>query len=203
MTTDHPMGTRSIMLVLAALAASLWGCAGTAPSRFYGLSPMPNSESRPFEERRPFTLGVSRLSMPDYLDKPQIATRLGPNEIRFDEFNRWAEPLKDNFSRVLAENLSVLLGPDRVLVSTNGGALLSDYQVWVEVIQFDAGPGGNFSLSAQWSLYRPEGKKVLLRKRFHVLEKADGSDYVAMTAAGSRAVAALSHEIAEGVEKLQ
>jgi uncharacterized lipoprotein YmbA len=141
--------------------------------------------------------------MPDYLDKPQIATRLGPNEIRFDEFNRWAEPLKDNFSRVLVENLSVLLGPDRVLVSTNAGALLSDYQVWVEVIQFDAGPGGDFSLSAQWSLYRPEGKKVLLRKRFHVQEQADGSDYVAMTAAGSRAVAALSREIAEAVEKLQ
>lgn len=200
MTRNPSMG--AIVLVLAAWAASLCGCAGTAPSRFYGLSPMPNSESKPPEEHSPFTVGVTRVTFPDLLDKPQIATRLGQNEFRYDEFNRWAEPLKDNFSRVLAENLSILLGPERVLVSSGAGALSADYHVWVEVIQFDAGTGGDFSLAAQWSLYRHEGKKVLVRKRFNVLEQADRAGYVAMTASGSRAVAALSREIAEAVNNL-
>ncbi|PKN62740.1 MAG: hypothetical protein CVU57_23065 [Deltaproteobacteria bacterium HGW-Deltaproteobacteria-15] len=196
------MHQKPLCYLVCLITAMLWGCAGTPPSRFYGLSPMPPLESSPFEETRSLTVGVTRLTLPDFLDKPQIATRLGPNEIRYDEFNRWAEPLKDNLSRVLAENLSVLLGPDRVLVSANAGALLSDYQVWVEVIQFEAGPGGDFSLTAQWSLFRQEGKKVLIRKRFNILEQAGGSDYVAMVAAGSRAVAALSREIAGAIRAM-
>jgi uncharacterized lipoprotein YmbA len=193
------MQQKPVCYLLCLITATLWGCAGTAPSRFYGLSPMANSESKSVEDRRPFVVGVTRMTLPEFLDKPQIATRLGPNEIRFDEFNRWAEPVKDNFSRVLAENLSVLLGPDRVLVSPRAGALLPDYQVWVEVIQFDAGPGGDFSLAAQWSLYRQEGKKVIVRKRFNILENAGDPGYVAMMAAGSRAVAALSREIAAAI----
>lgn len=164
MTRDLSMGARSMVLVLSVLVPTLWGCAGTAPSRYYGLSPMAASESTPSKESRPFTVGVTRLTLPEFLDRPQIATRLGPHEIRYDEFNRWAEPLKDNLSRVLGENLSALLGPDRVLVSSGAGALSADYHVWVEVIQFDAGPGGDFSLAAQWSLYSREKKKVSVRR---------------------------------------
>jgi uncharacterized protein len=203
MTRNLSMGARSIVLVLAAAAVVLWGCAGTPPSRYYGLSPMSASESTPSKESRPFTVGVTRVTLPDFLDRPQIATRVGPHEVRYDEYNRWAEPLKENFSRVLAENLCGLIGPERVLSSSGAGALTADCHVWVEVIQFDAGPGGDFSLAAQWSLYSHEKKKVLVRKRFNTREQADGADYVAMTAAGSRAVAALSREIAEGVKRLQ
>jgi hypothetical protein len=197
------MHQKAAFCLLCLMTAGLWGCAGTPPSRYYGLSPMSASEATPSKESRPFTVGVTRVTLPELLDRPQIATRVGPHEIRYDEFNRWAEPLKENFSRVLGENLSALLGPDRVLVSSGAGALIADYHVWVEVIQFDADPGGAFSLAAQWSLYNHEKKKVMVRKRFNTREQADGSDYVAMTAAASKALAALSREIAEGVKKLQ
>ena len=202
MTRNLSMGARSIVLVLVASLASLLGCAGTAPSRYYGLSPMPASESTPSKESRPFTVGVARVTLPEFLDRPQIATRVGPHEVRYDEFNRWAEPLKENISGVLAENLCSLIGPDRVISSSGAGALTADYHVWVEVIRFDAGPGGDFSLAAQWSLYNHEKKKVVVRKRFNTQEQANGSDYVAMTAAASKALAALSREIAEGIKNL-
>jgi uncharacterized protein len=203
MTRNLSVGARSVLLlVLVVLAAGLWGCASSAPSRYYGLSPMSASESTPSKASRPFTVGVTRLTLPEFLDKPQIATRLGPHEIRYDEFNRWAEPLKENIPRILGENLSALLGPERVIVSGGAGALTADYHVWVEVIQFDAGTGGDFLLAAQWSIYNHEKKKVIVRKRFNTREQVDGSDYVAMTAAASKALAALSRDIATGINKL-
>jgi uncharacterized protein len=203
MKKDRTMCARSMMLVLAAaMLAGLGACAGTAPSRFYSLSPVPASETRAVAEGRSLTVGVMQIKMPDYLDRPQIATRIGPNEFRFDEFNRWAEPLKENFSRVLAENLSTFLGKDKWLVISRPGALPLDYQVWVDVVQFDAGPGGDVSLAATWVIYQPDGKKVLLTKRSTLLEPAGAPGYEAMAAAGSRAVAGLSREIAEAIRAL-
>ena len=74
-----------------------------------------------------------------------------------------------------------------------------DYQVGVEVIRFDAGPGGDVSLAAKWGIYQPDGKKVLITKRSTLLEPAGAPGYEAMAAAGSRAVAGLSREIAEAL----
>lgn len=197
------MRARSMLLVLAAMLASLGGCTGTAPSRFYSLSPVPASEARAFPESRSLTVGIVHVKMPDYLDRPQIATRMGPNELRFDEFNRWAEPLKENFSRVLAENLSIFLGTDKVHVVSRAGALPLDYQVWVDVIQFDTGPAGDVSLAAQWAVFQPDERKPLITKRSTILEPAGAPGYEAMVAAGSRAVAGLSREMAVAVRALR
>lgn len=194
---------RSMMLVLAAMTASLGACAGTTPSRFYSLSPVPATEMRAVPESRSLTIGVSNLRMPDYLDGPQIATRIGPNEFRYDEFNRWAEPLKENFSRVLIEDLAGLLGRDKVFVIWRPGAISLDYLVWVEVTQFDAGPGGDVSLAADWAIYQPDSRKVLVSKKSTLLEPAGAPGYQAMAAAGSRAVGGLSREIAEAIRALR
>jgi uncharacterized protein len=203
MRKDHTMRARSMMLVLAAMLASLGACAGSPPSRFYSLSPVPATEMRTVPESRSLLVGITNVRMPDYLDRPQIATRIGPNELRFDEFNRWAEPLKENFSRVLAENLSGFLGRDKVFVIWRPGSMPSDYLVGVEVTRFDAGPGGDVSLAATWVVYQPDGKKMLITKRSTLLEPAGAPGYEAMAAAGSRAVAALSREIAEAIRTVR
>jgi len=202
MRQEGSIGALSMSLLLVAVLIPLAGCGKTAPSRFYALSPAGASDARAVPENRSLTVGVTYVKMPDYLDRPQIATRIGPNELRFDDFNRWAEPLKENFSRVLAENLSVLLGTDKVIISTRGGVFSVDYQVWVEVTQFDANAAGDVSLVAKWSVLQPEEKKPLITKRSTFSEPAAAPGYEAMVAAGSRAVADLSREIAEALRKV-
>ena len=43
--------------------------------------------------------------MPGALDRPQIARRLGPNQLEYAENERWAGPLDDMIRRVLAADL--------------------------------------------------------------------------------------------------
>jgi len=55
----------------------------------------------PVEEGAVLALGPVRL--PEYLDRPQIATRSEGNEVRLHETERWAGSLQEDVSRVMVE----------------------------------------------------------------------------------------------------
>jgi uncharacterized lipoprotein YmbA len=55
-------------------------------------------------------------------------------------------------------------------------------------------------LIAKWGLFTQEGKNLLSAKRFSFREPTGAATYEALVAAESRAVAALSREIAEAIK---
>jgi uncharacterized lipoprotein YmbA len=55
------------------------------------------------------SIGINPIVVPAYLDRPQIVTRIGANELEMAKFHCWAEPMEDSLGRVLAEDLSNLL----------------------------------------------------------------------------------------------
>ena len=57
---------------------------------------------------------VGPVSVPAVVDRPQIVVNTGPNQVRLEEFNRWASPLQNNIARVVADNLVAMLGTPRV-----------------------------------------------------------------------------------------
>ena len=72
---------------------------------------------------------------------PQIVVNTGPNQVRLDEFNRWASPLQNNIVRVVAQNLVTLLGTPQVTLFQEALNADSEYHVAIEVQSFriDAG----------------------------------------------------------------
>ncbi|MCX5877847.1 MAG: PqiC family protein [Deltaproteobacteria bacterium] len=145
-------------------------------------------------------IGVFPVSMPDYLDRPQIVTRVSENEIRLDEFSRWAEPLKESFTRTLVQNLSSLLNTAKVINTTESTGFPLVLQVGVEVVQFDGSLGGDAVLIVKWGLFEADGKKLIVAKRSSFKEPTGAATYEALVAAESRAVTALSREIAEAIK---
>jgi len=188
----------SIHVVVLVLAVCLSACAGkSASSKFYVLSPLPQSKLSGAEGT---TIGVFPVAMPDYLDRPQIVTRVSENEIKLDEFSRWAEPLKENFYTVLVENLSTLLNSEKIVKMAQNLAIPVTLVIGVEVVQFDGTLGGDVVLNVKWGLFAEEGKKLLLAKRSSFKEPTGAATYEALVAAQSRAVAALSREIALAIK---
>jgi hypothetical protein len=187
-----------VMVLLLALAVCFSACGGkSATSQFYVLSPLPQPGLSAGEG---MTIGVFPVSMPDYLDRPQIVTRVSDNEIKLDEFSRWAEPLKDSFTRALVQNLSTLLNTAKVVRTTRSAGVPMALQVGVEVVQFDGTLGGQVVLIVQWGVFEADGKKLLMGKRSSFKEPTGAATYEALVAAESRAVAALSREIAEAIK---
>ena len=98
-------------LLLVACSTVFGGCLGsTAPSRFYLLTPVEGAavEAAAAVDSSKSTVFLAAVELPKYLSDPQIVTRIDGNELDFAEFDRWAEPLRDNFVRVLANNLATL-----------------------------------------------------------------------------------------------
>jgi uncharacterized lipoprotein YmbA len=122
------------------------------------------------------------------------------NEIKLDEFNRWAEPLNDSFSRVLVQNLATLLNTAKVVKTTASTGFPLALLVGVEVVQFDGSLGGDVVLIVKWGLFEADGKKLLLSRRSTFKEPTGSATYEALVAAQSRAVAALGREIAEAIK---
>jgi uncharacterized protein len=194
--TRNRFSVHAVILLLAS-AVCLCACAGkSATSQFYVLSSLPQPALGAVEGT---VIGVFPVAMPDYLDRPQIVTRVSENELKLDEFSRWAEPLKDSFTRALVQNLSTLLNTAKVIKTTESTGFPMALQVGVEVVQFDGTLGGDVMLIVKWGLSGEEGKKLLLAKSSSFKEPTGAATYEALVAAQSRAVAALSREIAEAI----
>jgi hypothetical protein len=186
-----------VVVLFLVLVICLCACAGkSSSSKFYVLSSLPQSALSAAEGT---AVGVLPVAIPEYLDRPQMVTRVSENEIRMDEFSRWAEPLKESVTRALVENLSSLLNNAKVIKTTGTPGIATGVQVGVEVMQFDGSLGGEVVLLAKWGLFEEGGKKLLLGKRSSFREPTGAATYEALVAAESKAVAALSREIAEAI----
>jgi uncharacterized lipoprotein YmbA len=186
------------LYLITVMLPALAGCATTPPSRFYILSPVAaDSAAQPAGHAT--AVGVGPIELPKYLDRPQIAVRTGANELGFNETHRWAEPLQDNVTGVLAENLSLLVPTDRISVYPWGRTTVIDYQVVAEILRFDADASGNVVLSVYWTLYRDESRQVVAKNKAVFTEPVGGTGYAEIVTALSRALAALSREIAGSI----
>jgi hypothetical protein len=188
----------AVIFTLCVSSFMLSGCTRSKPAKFYLLHPLQEAAAEK-QSARSLSIGVGPVQMPEYLDRPQIVTRVSPGEVRLADFERWAEPLKGNFSRVLGENLSQLLATDRIAIFPWTGAPQIDYRILVEVIKFDGAPGTAVQLSARWSVIDEEAKKTLTEKKSEITIPAEGQDFGGLVAAQSKAVAALSREIAGAI----
>jgi uncharacterized lipoprotein YmbA len=182
--------------VVALLVLS--GCLGsTPPTQFYLVPALTSPDPAPLAStgRRDLTLGVGPVTVPPYLDRPQLVTRTSRARLVLADFDQWAAPLQDTIARVLAENLALLIPTERVLLHPWSRTIDPDYQVTVEVLQFDRGPGSQVVLAARWSLLDRDAKELGLRTSRLSLA-AGGADYEAAVTTMGRALELLAHDIA-------
>jgi uncharacterized lipoprotein YmbA len=182
--------TSAFVLVLLA------GCASPA-ARFYTLSATPG----PAAPAADLTIAVGPVTIPAVVDRPQLVVQAGPNEVRMDEFHRWAAPLANTIARVVAANLVQLLGTPRVILTPPALGAETDYRVAIQVQRFDSALGEAATLDAVWVVSRSTGSKSQTG-RTTVREAAGDQSYEALAAAHSRALDRLSRDIAAAVQTL-
>ena len=197
----RPVLWRLALVTLGGLLLGLEACTST-PSRFYILSSLSASETIPATaaEQGP-VIGVGPITLPKYLDRPQIVTRAGSNQLALAEFDRWAEPLQDNVARVLAENLARLIPTDQVLLHAWPRSATLDYQVTVEVLHFEGWLGGESRLLALWSIL--DGAELTLwSQRASLNAPVRGREYEAMVVAMNQLLEWLSRDLASAIQRL-
>ncbi|MDT7043114.1 PqiC family protein [Candidatus Nitronereus thalassa] len=189
---------KSIGVILVCL--SLGGCTATSqPSKFYLLNSYSSTKQAIAKAPEGLAVGVGPLTIPEYVDRPQIVTRVSTNELSLAEFHKWAEPLKDNIPQVLIDNLSVLLKTDHVVSYPWKRTTSIEYQVAIDITRFDATADGEAHLTARWYLYGEDTRTILDTHNSHLTAPLQGPDYASIVAALNRTLDELSQSIATSI----
>jgi len=147
-------------------------------------------------------LGVGPVTIPDSLKRSQIATRQHGNQHSFDEFNRWAGVLEKDLTSVLGDNLSDLLGVEKVGYFPWMHYFKPTYRVIIDVVRLDGALDGEAVLSARWTVADADGKEFLAGGKSDYRRPLQGSDYAALVKAESLLVAELSKMVAGEIDSL-
>ncbi len=196
--TSKLRATATLCLCLILLA----GCFTSKSSKFYVLHPTPAPAMQAEADPEFGGIGILPVKIPDYLDRPQIVTRLSSNELHFSEFDRWAEPLDKNITSVLVENLSNMLPTAGITGFPWPRGITMAYVVAVDVIQFEGVPGSGITLSARWIIKEEGGGKVFVVKKSTYTRNTGSPSYEAFVSAGDAVMGDLSREIADALKSL-
>jgi len=212
MKRNLPLGL--LALCLALMAA---GCSRSPRVTFYTLEPSAGAEvsasaalspsaaqtaptaptaSAPSAPSAP-SVAVGPVTLPDLVDRPQLVVRVAANRVEILESQRWAEPLKSEIPRVVAQELARRLASTRVSSYQQHSGPTADYRVLLDVQRFEAAPGQAVTVEADWTVRRAGGKT----RTGHALvrEPLKETGYDAVAAGFSRALRAVSGEIAGAI----
>jgi uncharacterized protein len=201
------MSRKKLCSILLLLCLIPGGCISLEPkpdpSRFFSLTPLPRTGQRAQDAAgtNALVLGIGPIKFPGYLDRQQFVTRISQNRFAVAENDRWAEPLEENFSRVLSQNLSILLQTDRIVAYPWERSQQPAYQVQVEVLRFEPNAEQLVELSARWIIV-DGAKKTISSRESYLTHPARDKSTEASVAAMSDVVGGLSKEIAADIRAL-
>jgi uncharacterized lipoprotein YmbA len=131
-----------------------------------------------------------------------LVSRISENRLDVAENDRWAEPLGDNLGRILAQNLSALLGTDKVRLYPWPSDLRPTYQVEIEVLRFEPDSARSAELTARWILRGVPARAILSVKESELTEPLKGPSREESVAALSELLGKFSCEIVEALQAI-
>ena len=178
------------------------GCAkNSKPIEYYMLDASVGLSSNELIENDSGPLiGLGPIRLPEYLDRFQMVVAVSENKYKLIENHRWAEKLDQNVSLALFKSLPAQLGTDRMVRYPWPQRPGVDFQVKIDILEFNIDQTGQSRLVAQWSIKSKD--KTLLNKRSSFTAEASSTDIDKMVEAQSECLTKLGQEIAVNLKPL-
>lgn len=199
------------------VALCLLGCSSPKTS-YYRMSSNPISAAPAANTK--LRIMVGPVNIPASMDRPQLVTQSGANEVQVHEYHRWAGTLKGDIGQVVTSKLAQDLGTSDVWSFSQSTQAQFDYQILVDVQNLDSSDKGNVVLDVLWTIKpspqvtaieqtkktsknvsshyaNSQCKNGPLTKRSVVSETISGSGFDALVAAQSRAFSKVGDDIAK------
>jgi uncharacterized lipoprotein YmbA len=171
----------------------------SAPARLYVLQAVAREPAVATGDAPRGVLGVQRVSVPAWMDRPEITARTGRGEIVPDPLARWGEPITRGIQRVVTENLAALL-PERHLVAAPFASRTVDHRLDLAITEGARQADGSVLLEARWAILGPDGAVLVQGRSSHRSGRVANAE--GAVSATSEALALLSGEIAAAVRRL-
>lgn len=187
--------TKHAFFWLALIALS----ACSAPqTHFYALraGPAAQAPKAPY----PHTLGLGPVFLPESMNQPGLVSYTQGQEVSVSTYHVWAGYLRENVTRVLADNLSMRLGADAVWPFPWDNRMRPSRQVRLVFEEFGGERGKNVTLQAKWSLVAENGEKVLLTQRTQLTAVPSNDSYEAYVKTLNQLLNQFSDQLAQHIQ---
>ncbi|MCC9622727.1 PqiC family protein [Thalassospira sp. MA62] len=185
-------------LLVACVAPILAACAASSvPDQYYLLS-APDAPSAPAMQNAP-VVGVGPITIPSHLDRSVIVARSSQNRIDVKTGHRWAEPLEENISRVILENIDHTGVASRLEAFPWTSRDGVDWQISVDIERFEQQGDGKIVLAARWKLVSFADGQIIAAKRYEKSTSAVGTTIEDTVSAMSNLLTDMSQEISRTV----
>jgi len=194
---------RNIGLAALAVMLALGGCTVLAPqkdvTRFFVLMPLQDGAApspAAGAASRPLTIGLGPITIPAYVNRPEVVTRISDSELRMSDTDRWGERLDTNVARVLATDLAGQLGTPEILSYPWRTHAPIDYAVSVAFQRFERTADGHVVMQANWTIRNGNDDRTI-QTGSTTIKDGSGPDNASAAQALSRGLAQVSHDIVQ------
>lgn len=185
-------------LSLVLLLAPLLAACGSPPTHFHLLTSL--STGKMAVTDRKLTVALETVEVSRYLNRPQVVSRSGQNRLQLAASNHWASSLKEEITRILADNLATLLDSDRIYTLPARDMEHPDFRVALEVSRFEPDPEGKVILKANWRLFAADhSQEVIMHRSVLVSPAVNKNNYDEIAATMSTLLGNISQEIAQAI----
>jgi uncharacterized lipoprotein YmbA len=188
-TTRLFLGTLAIIFISA--------CGSSPKTNYYMLS---TKDSGTPGNSGP-ALGVGPVELPQYLRRSAMVINRDEHLLTLAEFDRWAEPLEDGITRVVALNLAMLLDTQDVQSYPWRRHAAPHFGVSLTLAQLSM-RGTSAELVTEWRITDVGSQTVLKQQIGRYITSASSADAAAVAAAYSELMLLLSQDIARSLRSL-
>jgi uncharacterized lipoprotein YmbA len=181
-------------LIAVSFLSLLCACVTGRPDHFYILSAQPQGASTP--RTTPATQVWLRVALPSLVDRSEMVINTSANGVSVLEHERWAAPLADLVTQILARDIerrrSDILVADPSVRHPSEGAV----RMTIDVVQMTVRKGERAGIEAHWRIVDPRpGGDVAGSEAFSAPLTHD--DYAAVPQALSDCLGLLADRIVE------
>lgn len=189
------MKSRIISLLLTLVVSA---CSTSPKPTYYRLS-APAAEAN--SSSTGIRIMIGPISLPDALDQPKIVIQESQNQVKLEDYHRWAGSLKDEIGRVLTANLAKQLNTSNIWSFSQSTQTNFDYQVIVDIQNLESTPGGSVFLDLLWTVKSSKNQRKALMGRSVVREPVESAAIAAIVASQSRSFERASADIAHALNQ--
>ncbi len=162
------------------------------PMRYYLLESM--TEAPLSISSKSLNIDLELVDFPDYIDRLQIVSHNDNNGIDFSDIERWAEPLQDNLTRTLRENLALTFPDSTITVSPWQNSTADAIKVKLVINKFLGKFNDQTQIDIRWEI--DNGNDQTLRGHF-IDQQPIGNSYRDLVVGLNNGINRLSRELAK------
>lgn len=191
-------------LAVGLLGLACTGCFGGGPApSFYTLSEASGpAAGEPIAALPELGLVVGPVEIPRYLDRPEIVSRDGANELVVADAHRWGGSLRNDILRVVADDLGRLLGTPRIAIYPNEPRFPATFRILLDIREFGGVSGQGVVLRVRWTIARVSDGSAAFVADSRFEQSVASASMADQVAAQSAVLGTLIRQVAERVTSL-